>query len=335
MLQLIKAGHVCIQGGGWCSTVQECIYRARTARGSSSFMSPVAFAGHLSNSPLENPGFHNWNRVFIRYCDGASFSGNVNEPLIVSARGHSMRLFFRGQRVWEAVMEELLTRQGMLNATQAILSGDSAGGLAAFHHCNDFKKKLRGDTIVKCLLDGAMFLDMPSISGVSLIKDLYRKVTTLHNVTSLSHTCTSKQDRGECFFPQYNLDSITVPMFFLQSSYDSWQLRNVIAPAIVDPSHAWSLCTTDLSNCSKPQMGVLQEFRQALLRNFRPLLGHPMWGMHIVSCLHHTEELYSYLWNGFTRVNNMTALQAFSKWYFGGGVVQNIDCAYPCNYTCR
>ena len=26
------------------------------------------------------PDFYNWNRVFVRYCDGASFSGNVSLP---------------------------------------------------------------------------------------------------------------------------------------------------------------------------------------------------------------------------------------------------------------
>ena len=33
-------------------------------------------ASILSNDPMENPHFYNWNRVFVLYCDGFSFSGN-------------------------------------------------------------------------------------------------------------------------------------------------------------------------------------------------------------------------------------------------------------------
>ena len=33
-------------------------------------------ASILSNDPMENPHFYNWNRVYVLYCDGFSFSGN-------------------------------------------------------------------------------------------------------------------------------------------------------------------------------------------------------------------------------------------------------------------
>ncbi|KAI5083357.1 hypothetical protein GOP47_0003100 [Adiantum capillus-veneris] len=245
-----------LEGGGWCSTVKECMSRAKTARGSSSFMGPIPFDGHLSNSSLHNPGFYNWNRVMVRYCDGASFSGNVEEPAFRTSfpQIRTKPLFFRGQRVWDAVVEELLTQQGMRHATQVILSGDSAGGLAAFHHCNDLNNKMPHiNATLKCLLDGALFLDIPTISGVKVIRNLFQSVTTLHNVTILPRTCTSYQNLGKCFFPQYNLHTINVPMFFLQSSYDSWQ----------------------------------------------------------------------------------TALEAFTKWYFEEQAIQNIDCKFPCNKTCK
>ncbi|MCO5609591.1 hypothetical protein L7F22_063821 [Adiantum nelumboides] len=150
-----------LEGGAWCASEKECAQRAKTARGSSSFMDAIAFDGHLSNSSSRNPGFYNWNRVMVRYCDGASFSGNVEEPTFISSSlQKSKPLFFRGQRVWEAVVEELLTQQGMLQATQVILSGDSAGGLATFHHCNDLKRKMPKTISLKCLVDGGVFLDM-------------------------------------------------------------------------------------------------------------------------------------------------------------------------------
>ena len=36
-------------------------------------------SGILSPDINENPLSYNWNKVFIPYCDGASFSGNVKD----------------------------------------------------------------------------------------------------------------------------------------------------------------------------------------------------------------------------------------------------------------
>lgn len=94
------------KGGGWCSSIASCSARAMTMLGSSTyFEDEVDFQGVLSSDPSLNPGrrhlcvltffgsafrclvlnlclsfvvveFFNWNRVKIRYCDGASFAGH-------------------------------------------------------------------------------------------------------------------------------------------------------------------------------------------------------------------------------------------------------------------
>lgn len=104
------------QGGGWCNNRRTCVYRKTTRRGSSKFMEKaIPFTGILSNNAQENPGFHstetiwsfwttpimlkricltvwlilflmiadffNWNRVKIRYCDGASFTGDSEDKV--------------------------------------------------------------------------------------------------------------------------------------------------------------------------------------------------------------------------------------------------------------
>ncbi|CAK9184204.1 unnamed protein product [Ilex paraguariensis] len=66
-----------IEGGGWCNTIELCSLRKRTAVGSSNYMDhEVQFSGILSRDPSQNPDFFNWNKVKIRYCDGASFAGH-------------------------------------------------------------------------------------------------------------------------------------------------------------------------------------------------------------------------------------------------------------------
>ncbi|GER25250.1 pectinacetylesterase family protein [Striga asiatica] len=66
------------EGGGWCNDIKSCSERAPTRRGSTHFMTPIeVFSGILSNNASLNPDFYNWNRVKLRYCDGASFAGDA------------------------------------------------------------------------------------------------------------------------------------------------------------------------------------------------------------------------------------------------------------------
>lgn len=98
------------QGGGWCNNVTTCLSRKNTRLGSSKQMvENLAFSGILSNKPQFNPDFYNWNRVKVGYCDGSSFTGDVQEVNPIT------KLHFRGARVFLAVMEELLAK-GMKNA---------------------------------------------------------------------------------------------------------------------------------------------------------------------------------------------------------------------------
>ena len=47
--------------------------------GSSKSWPPTADfpGGLLSDDQTANPDFYNWNLAFVKYCDGASFAGNV------------------------------------------------------------------------------------------------------------------------------------------------------------------------------------------------------------------------------------------------------------------
>lgn len=48
-----------LQGGGWCNSLQSCLERAKTRRGSTSLMSKYeVFSGILSNNASLNPGMY-------------------------------------------------------------------------------------------------------------------------------------------------------------------------------------------------------------------------------------------------------------------------------------
>ena len=59
-------------------------------------------------------------------CDGASYTGDAEEPLIWP---NGDKIFYRGRRVREAVVAHLLEKEGMAAAEDVVVSGTSAGGL--------------------------------------------------------------------------------------------------------------------------------------------------------------------------------------------------------------
>ena len=68
-----------LEGGGWCYDEKLCLERSKTNLGSSKKWPAVHEfkSGFVSDNENVNPVFFDWNLVFVPYCDGASFTGNV------------------------------------------------------------------------------------------------------------------------------------------------------------------------------------------------------------------------------------------------------------------
>uniref|UniRef100_A0A165ZVE0 Pectin acetylesterase n=2 Tax=Daucus carota subsp. sativus TaxID=79200 RepID=A0A165ZVE0_DAUCS len=320
-----------IEGGGWCNTIASCSYRKTTALGSSKYMDlEVKFGGILSSDPSENPDFFSWNKVKIRYCDGASFAGRPESEINKGAK-----LFFRGQLIWEAVKDELLSL-GLSNARQALLSGCSAGGLATLIHCDDFRDVLPKNAKVKCLSDAGFFLNEKDIAGNHTIQSFYHDVVQLQGVSkSLNKDCVAKKDPFKCLFPQEFTSSIKTPIFLVNPAYDFWQIQNILVPVSSDFHGDWSTCKRNIHNCSPNQVAILQGFRNSLLKaltNFLQING----GVFINSCYIHCQTWIAETWHGpaSPKINNKTIAESVGEWYFNDKTVQQIDCPYPCNPTC-
>ncbi|CAA0838288.1 Pectin acetylesterase 8 [Striga hermonthica] len=215
-----------IEGGGWCNNATTCLARKSTRLGSSKQMAKqVVFSGIFSNKPKFNPDFYNWNRIKVRYCDGASFTGDVEEV------DPTTKLYYRGARIFVAIIEDLLAK-GMKNAQNAILSGCSAGGLTSILHCDNFKSLLPLSTKVKCFADAGFFINAKDVSGASHIEGFYNDVVTTHgSAKNLPRYCTSRMKPSLCFFPQNMVQGIQTPLFLVNAAYDSWQS---IAKAVGD-----------------------------------------------------------------------------------------------------
>lgn len=274
--------------------------------------------------------FFNWNKVKVRYCDGASFAGDVDNE------HQSEKLFFRGRRVWEAIIDQLLS-EGLVKAKQAFLTGCSAGGLATFIHCDSFHDRLPLTTKVKCLADAGFFLDEKDISGHKTIHSFYDEVVQLQGITkSLSNDCITVMEHSKCFFPRELIKRINTPLFILNPAYDFWQIQNVLVPPESDPGGQWWRCKMNIHHCNSNQIKTLQGFRIRLLNALRKFQQNSKGGMFINSCFAHCQTMSHMTWHSTTspRINNKTIAEAVGDWYFERREVKEVDCPFPCNPTC-
>ncbi|XP_068661375.1 pectin acetylesterase 8-like isoform X3 [Aristolochia californica] len=321
-----------IEGGGWCNNVTTCLERSKGRLGSSKQMvKQLAFSAILSNKAKFNPDFYNWNRVKVRYCDGASFTGDIEKV------DPTTNLHYRGARVFVAIMEDLLAK-GMKNAENALLSGCSAGGLTSILHCDSFRALLPMGVKVKCLSDAGYFVNVLDITGTPHIQQFYNEVVTFHgSAKNLPVSCTARMMIPSlCFFPQNVVPQIHTPLFILNAAYDSWQIKNVVAPGVADPHGLWSECKKDVKNCDTSQIQTMQRFRSAFLQAFDAVGRSPERGFFINSCYTHcqSEQQMFWLMDDSPKLANTSIWNAVGDWYFDRSPFQKIDCPFPCDSTC-
>ena len=74
--------HLHHQGGGWCFNAAECAAKAQESLGSSRVRfkheKSIAYEPFLSPDLGQNPLMHDWNIVYVAYCDAGSYAGNTD-----------------------------------------------------------------------------------------------------------------------------------------------------------------------------------------------------------------------------------------------------------------
>eukprot|EP00438_Fugacium_kawagutii_P030089 Skav228178 [mRNA] locus=scaffold3933:167264:168451:+ [translate_table: standard] len=321
------------QGGGWCMSLDDCLARSKTDQGSSKKY-PEEFTligGYFSRDATQNPLMHNWNMVFMRYCDGGSFSGN-NETVTVYK---NQSLFFRGKRIREAIAKDLMEKRGLKDASDLMVSGGSAGGLATFLHADQWCDTLHTvNPSAKCvaLPDSGFFIDYqdPSVTCQPESPGLLGETANgnyhcglkwtywMQNATAgVDSKCIAAHPGEEwtCMFAEHAAVHIQTPLFALQSQYDAWQTAHVQGPGGAQKTRVLG-----------------KNITQRLLTD---LLGkNPKSGAFLDSCWHHGGE-----WNRI-RIDGDLVSTAILKWYNGLGHkdnkrLWNQDKPFPCKDCCQ
>ena len=317
-----------LQGGAWCDTEESCLERSQMHLGSSLFFKPLENPGGLlSSKKEENPKFYNWNVAYLPYCDGSSFSGNRSDPVEVEGS----LLYFRGLRILDSTLSELLSDTDLKHSRHVVFSGTSAGGLAVMLHADFVRSKLPRKVRFRALADSGFFLDTHSRKhkGHPKFRKEMQNVFKLHDCTDgVPQKCVdemSGKDLWKCIFPQYFLPFVKSKMFIVNPLYDSWQLQ-----------HIWEIdCASNPYSCTKKEVKLIKKFRKATLRAMAPVFKKSNLGLFADACVDHGQVVYSNRWNSI-KVKRKTISSTFIKWLRNSSKKKYFidDDVYPANPTC-
>ena len=305
-----------LEGGGWCygqtpnATKKSCAGRGgfvwpptseiqsgsasknEAAADRSAFGGSADIGGIMAQDPAINPDFHSWNKVFVHYCDGASFGGFATDPVAVSTRdGKPAQMWLRGRGNFNAMISYLQLTLGMDKATEVILSGGSAGGLAVFYNLDHLATLLPRTTRLTGFPDAGFFLDGARASdGAHAYRDAFIGADPVWNVTASGGTnlaCLADQSPGEewkCLMAPYIAKYVSTPYFVLNSAYDAWQMGNILATAC--------LPAPNRAPCSAYENTTLLAYHNQFLVDIKAVTnGKPKNGVFIDGCYVHEQNV--------------------------------------------
>lgn len=290
------------KGGGWCplepcpwpptkscmAAAQEaneqvrgdCATRMRSRYGSSLdeyhpqvlthslARSPHHYTGNEGNStitvassdPAQNP-MHDWNTVVVINCVGSSWASHVDGPVLAGPGGRE-RVFYRGHRINEALMEELMAFRSLGSATHVLVSGASAGGTAVLLHVDKWAELLPRAQVRGFSLEPIFFHELgglPAAPGRMPPKHLgpedafaapiyaehlragvYERMNCSAGVPAacLAAQRASGGDQRNCILAQVVAKTVATPTVIVRSRYDTWELQNTMAINGVNPSRS-------------------------------------------------------------------------------------------------
>ena len=317
-----------LHGGAWCYDAETCFRRSFSILGSTNNWSAENitnfFQGILSSNKDVNPWFSDWNVVVQSYCDGGLFSGRRKKPFVYRGR----KMYFRGRQILKAMVESL-KRRNLLKASDIVLSGTSAGGLAILLQGDYIRHKLPKAASVRGLVDAGYFLDSEAEDGSHIIGNQFRGLYELHH-PKLRKGCERVQDnrtRFLCLFPQHTAEGIKLPIYFVNALYDHWQLSELQKVR----------CVYHNDRCMTSERDRILNFREVMYSRLNDAIAHlPKAGLFANSCIGHGQAIVDYTWSRI-RVGNSSLREAFNDWLRDTNFEKrhlNVDCHFPCNGSC-
>ncbi len=275
------------QGGGWCTSSEDCLARSKTPLGSNAGLpasdrDPAGYCGasFLSQDAAMAPGFASWPGVYVPYCTGDSMTGRADAPVSVN----DSAIWYRGADSRDAILADMRSFLGASAATDALVGGCSAGGLTVYLNIDAVAAAL-APAKVRGVADAGFFLDHPDRNGVPVRTPFFQWGFDAWNASaSLSPACLGAfpaSEQWKCIFAPYAAPFISTPVFALNSRFDSCQLNG---------------CELDLPTVGKgwPNMTPSDQaaavaYAAAFMEAFQSFAAKPSNAAFIVSCLLHCQ----------------------------------------------
>jgi len=249
-----------LEGGGWCLSPADCVARSYSKYGSSLSYKEGASAPGSSSGYFDPPGGSHLGRefadatlVFVKYCDASSFAGNgavtlrAKKTLLLGGGrrvkpGGSFQVPHAGRAILGATLDALIARFALGSATEVLLSGCSAGGLAALLAAEFVRERVRAAgaaaslTRFKVLVFSGVFHASAQPKFGHVWRDQMGNWSAMANVhASLGRTCKDRWP-GQPWRCVLGLEPLLavpadVPVFLEQSVLDRWQTGCILGAA--------------------------------------------------------------------------------------------------------
>ena len=264
----------------------------------------------LSQSKLFNPNFYNWNKVFVRYCDGALYQGSLDEPIIYN----NTKLYIRGEDNVVEMLKYLVNNYSFTTAENVLVTGSSAGGIAAFSWSKYINTLIQNKNVnYKVISDSGVFLDrnISLYDNRNVMKEMLQRLTTQLNLTSTERMklfCpfTAQDELWKCFsllnLIEYNIGNY--PMLFLVSQYDSWAMNYLVgSKCYMYQFKVYDNCNaTEIAQFERYSTYLIEDIKQqiATKEDNKVVLWMPKGFFHMFSWMSWTWNNKNYAVEGYT-----------------------------------
>jgi len=169
-------------------------------------------------------------------------------------------------------MKHLLKHQTLDLATDVLVVGGSAGGIATFLHVDEMKSMMpRTIKRFKAAPFSGVFLDHDNVEGIQVYGLRIKKLFELHNSSiSCNKKCLASKPANEkykCYLAKYNMEYIETPIMILNSAYDRDATSCIVGgEPLLRPSSSgtgncsavpgWKTCEQDPNKCTPEQLRV-------------------------------------------------------------------------------
>lgn len=184
----------------------------------------------LSKDRDKNRLFHDYTHVLVPYCSSDAWLGNKTIERFDNGMGFFFNdseladnFVYTGQPILHAVIEDLV-RDGLVNATDLILVGSSAGGIGLLNNL-DWINSVVSVNNTRVVLDSSWFIGYTGYHVLQFNEEIAKAFNFAPRACkdlSLGYPCCASPS---CLFSKGYFDNINTPILAVSSLYDIFTLE--------------------------------------------------------------------------------------------------------------